>query len=189
MRLLFYNNDTCSLLYSQYIYASISKLFFECHNSTNLRALREATASITSHVQSLTPSLHLDDRRVIYGGQRVSNQLKRRAKSRLRPAICERRPGRLFRIEGVVSYGLLAPILRAITDITLSRRAPECYRSTSTPVPIRLLTSTSSRRTPLAVEPYCAPPWLISPLGCMGHVIKHAHSRDAHVRFPSIRRL
>lgn len=75
----------------------------------------------------------IDDRCVIYGDQRVSNQLKGGAKSRLRSAICERRSGRLFRIEGVVSYGLLAPILRAITDITLSRRAPECYRSTSHP--------------------------------------------------------
>lgn len=173
------------------------KIFFSDirRNRVNLQVLREARASITSHVQSLTP---LDDRRVIYGGQRVSNQLERRAKSRLRPAICERRPGRLFRIEGVVSYGLLAPILRAITDITLSRRAPECYRSTSTPipVPIRPLTSASSRRlrrTPSStVEPCCAPPWLISSrLHDCSLVIKHAHSRvlTHTLDFPSIRRL
>lgn len=121
------------------------------------------------HVQSLTPSPYPDDRRVIYGDQRVSNQLERRAKSRLRPAICERRPERLFRIEGVVSYGLLAPILRAITDITLSRRAPECYRSTSTPtpVPIRLLTSVSSRFASVEHLQRCAPPSANLLSGCM----------------------
>lgn len=110
---------------------------------TTLQILRKGTTYDNLTRTTVNPLLREpDDSRVIYGGQRVSNQLER-AKSRLRPAICERRPGRLFRIEGVVSYGLLAPILRAITDITLSRRAPECYRSTTypsrpTPSPIRL---------------------------------------------------
>lgn len=36
-----------------------------------------------------------------------------------------------FGSSGIVSYGLLAPIQRAITDITLSRPGSECYRPRS----------------------------------------------------------
>lgn len=58
-------------------------------------------------------------------------------------------------LDRVVSYGLLAPIQRPITNITLSRRGSECYQSHFSPQP---------RRTPPLS--YCSAR-LADNLGCM----------------------